>query len=106
MKSVITKIAAGVLLASSSLVFAADLAVDDYKTASALVTLGLDEFEKQGDFGAEGNVAMIVQEGSDSIAYIDQRDTTLNFALIGQTSDGALAIIVQTGSNNRALIAQ
>ena len=53
---------------------------------------------------AGGNMAVIVQNGSANVAYIDQSSSNDNRAMISQTTEGNTATIVQTGSGNLAVI--
>ena len=53
---------------------------------------------------AGGNIAVIVQNGSANVAYIDQSTSNDNRAMISQTGDGHMASIQQAGSGNLAVI--
>jgi hypothetical protein len=85
-----------------------DLAtMDDVSTAVSSNALALLEFAAVNSSASDGNFAVINQETSSNIAYIDQLGLT-NFAVIGQTTSPGvdIAVIYQTGDNNRAAIYQ
>jgi uncharacterized iron-regulated protein len=79
-----------------------DLAL--FSDLDAITKTIADEFSEKVISTAQ-NVALIAQTAADGNAYIAQTGET-NFAGITQITDTSAAVIFQTGSGNRAYIAQ
>lgn len=104
-------VAAALAIAAGSS-FAADIvmvnsgSINDIATIATAADLFIDSADITNALAV--SQAIIIQAGEGQIAYIEQVGTTFNFASIFQGADsaGAIAAIVQSGSNSRAVINQ
>jgi hypothetical protein len=104
-KSKLASIAALTALVASP-AFADNFDVSTSATGADTWGLATAEIAADPVLSAAGNVALIAQESTSAVAYIDQTGLT-NFAAIAQvTTSPDLAVIYQIGDLNRAAIYQ